>query len=82
MKVMRPVKASNGVLYLQMRSVRSHSTSEREKVGKKEKKKKERKDEGIFRLFMAPLRIRYHFHIHAVTAKWIGDKTAWRKNRN
>jgi hypothetical protein len=33
----RPVIASNGVLYLKMRSLGSHSTSGREKDGKKER---------------------------------------------
>jgi hypothetical protein len=36
MKAVRPVITSNGVPYLQMRSVGSHSTSGREKEGKKE----------------------------------------------
>jgi hypothetical protein len=35
--VMRPVIALNGVSYLKMRSVGSHSTSGRKKVGKKER---------------------------------------------
>ena len=37
MKAVRPVIASNGVPYLQMRSVGSLSTSGREKDGKKER---------------------------------------------
>ena len=36
MKSVRPVIASNGVSYLQMISVGSHSTPEREKEGKDE----------------------------------------------
>ena len=36
MKVVRPVIASNGDLYFQIRSVGSYSTSGREKEGKKE----------------------------------------------
>ena len=49
MKDVRSVNASNGVCYLQTRSIGSHSTSGREKEGKKERKKerrKERKKEG------------------------------------
>ena len=35
MKAMRPIITSNGVFYLKMRSVGSHSKSEREKEGRK-----------------------------------------------
>ena len=37
MKAVRPVIASNGVPYLQMRSVGSYNTSGREKEGMKER---------------------------------------------
>ena len=36
MKAVQPIIASNGITYLQMRSVGSHSTSGIEKEGKKE----------------------------------------------
>jgi hypothetical protein len=36
MKVVRPVFATNGIPYLQMRSVESHSTSDRKKAEKEE----------------------------------------------
>ena len=39
MKAVRLIIASNGVPYLQMTSVGSHSASEREKEGKKNSKK-------------------------------------------
>ena len=42
MKAVRPVIAANGVPYLQMRSIGSHSTSGREKEGKKERTGKSR----------------------------------------
>ena len=37
MKAVRPIIASNGVPYLQMRSVASYTTSGREKEGNKER---------------------------------------------
>ena len=50
MKAVQPTIASNGVPYLQMKSVRSHSTSGREKEGKEERGK----GKDIFCVCMEP----------------------------
>ena len=47
MKPGRPVIVSNGVPYLQMRSVGSHTTSGREKEGKRKEKGKDRVGIGV-----------------------------------
>ena len=56
MKVVRPFIASNGVPYIQMRSVGSHSTSGREKNGRTEGRKERTKGLQSF-LFISQFRL-------------------------